>query len=473
MNTRDIEDLKKVSEQANNYANEILSAAKDWIPAEQYNSFKEREFSSGDWIVVVNPDGYYSFSSAGLNIDYYYKTRYCAIYTVEYKLNQHFNYDTQSWEDHLVQDPRRENGLHDLMANNAKGTADMGVDWQEVLRTLKTTIFSSRSGNMNSRKPVKSSPRQSLMPRSKGDGRIWSDSLDEYVWEKVRYKDGDTYHWDDVNCLYWNDNGDESDYLMITTDEGLPRNCTPIKNSRSIKSVINPLKENEETKEMERLRKRLLEDFSPATVDKILLYVSWGDSVDRAIQEVIGSSRKPVKSDWERTDMASGPIWDNGKYRIIEKSRDGTHDDITNYYILRDKENLSKDDVHFYTLEDAMKSAEHTMSLESSRKITSARRGEVDSIAADELALCTENDGNLYRQMTLPVIDNLKKKMAKGVYDEQLALKAWLNVVTAEARKYVREFGSPGDTIDRMFNLATREEAAKEVARYYEDHLNQ
>lgn len=183
--------------------------------------------------------------------------------------------------------------------------------------------------------------------------------------------------------------------------------------------------------------------------------------------------RKPVKSDWERTDMASGPIWDNGKYRIIEKSRDGTHDDITNYYILRDKENLSKDDVHFYTLEEAMESAEHMMSLESSRKITSARRGEVDSIAADELALCTENDGDLYRQMTLPVIDNLKKKMAKGIYDEQLALKAWLNVVTAEARKYVREFGSPGDTIDRMFNLATREEAAKEVARYYEDHLNQ
>ena len=103
--------------------------------------------------------------------------------------------------------------------------------------------------------------------------------------------------------------------------------------------------------------------------------------------------------------------------------------------------------------------------------ITSARRDEVDSIAANELALCTENDGNLYRQMTLPVIDNLKKKIAKGVYDEQLALKAWLNVVTAEARKYVREFGSPGDTIDRMFNLATREEAAKEVARYYEDHL--
>lgn len=187
--------------------------------------------------------------------------------------------------------------------------------------------------------------------------------------------------------------------------------------------------------------------------------------------EYLSNSRKPVKSDWERTDMASGPIWDNGKYRIIEKSRDGTHDDITNYYLLRDKENLSKDDVHFYTLEDAMESAEHMMSLEQSCNIASARRGEVDTIAADELALCTENDGDLYRQMTTPIIKNLKGKIAKGTYDEQLALKAWLNLVTAEARKYVREFGSPGDTIDRMFNLATREEAAKEVAKYYEEHL--
>lgn len=156
-----IEDLKLVSEQANNYANEILSAAKHWIPAEQYDSFKEREFSSGDWTVVVNPSGYYSFRGSGLNIDYYYKTRYCAIYTKEYKLNQHFNYDTQSWEDLLVQDPRRENGLHDLMSNNAKGTADMGIDWREVLRTLKTIVSSKRGNNM-----IKSSKAQKIFDKA-------------------------------------------------------------------------------------------------------------------------------------------------------------------------------------------------------------------------------------------------------------------------------------------------------------------
>jgi hypothetical protein len=111
--------------------------------------------------------------------------------------------------------------------------------------------------------------------------------------------------------------------------------------------------------------------------------------------------------------------------------------------------------------------------IQSSRKITSAKSGEVDSIAADELALCTVNDGDLYRQMTTPVITNLKKKIKNGTYNKELALKAWLNLVTVEARKYVKEFGSRGDTIDKMFNLNTRKEAAKQVAEHYEDALNE
>ena len=32
----------------------------------------------------------------------------------------------------------------------------------------------------------------------------------------------------------------------------------------------------------------------------------------------INSSRRPIKSDWERTDMVSGPIWDKDNWRIIE-----------------------------------------------------------------------------------------------------------------------------------------------------------
>ena len=117
----------------------------------------------------------------------------------------------------------------------------------EIYRIIKNFLNggTSREKRMNrldydSGEPIKvtgkgnkiGNSRQSSMPRYNDEGKIWSDSLDEYVWEKVKYKDSDAYHWDDINCLYWNDNGDESDYLMITTEEGLPKNCTPIKNSR-------------------------------------------------------------------------------------------------------------------------------------------------------------------------------------------------------------------------------------------------
>ena len=73
--------------------------------------------------------------------------------------------------------------------------------------------------------------------------------------------------------------------------------------------------------------------------------------------------------------------------------------------------------------------------------------------------------------MTTSIITNLKKKIKDGTYNKELALKAWLNLVTVEARKYVKEFGSLGDTIDKMFNLNTRNAAAKQVAKHYEDAL--
>ena len=121
---------------------------------------------------------------------------------------------------------------------------------------------------------------------------------------------------------------------------------------------------------------------------------------------------------------------------------------------------------------DPMYEKVNGMSIKNSKQIkSSAKSGEVDPVAADELAFCTVNDGDLYRQMTTSIITNLKKKIKDGTYNKELALKAWLNLVTVEARKYVKEFGSLGDTIDKMFNLNTRNAAAKQVAKHYEDAL--
>lgn len=95
----------------------------------------------------------------------------------------------------------------------------------------------------------------------------------------------------------------------------------------------------------------------------------------------------------------------------------------------------------------------------------------VDTIAARELALYAENDGTLYRQMAQPIIANLARKMRKGQYDIQKAVKAWEHFTTAAAQKYCRDFGSPHDSYYRMFNAATRREAAAQFEECYRDQV--
>ena len=58
--------------------------------------------------------------------------------------------------------------------------------------------------------------------------------------------------------------------------------------------------------------------------------------------------------------------------------------------------------------------------------------------------------------------------MKRGKYDHALAAKLWGYLVKAGAKKYVKEFG--GD-VRSMFNVATREHVAKELADQYLDEV--
>jgi len=42
---------------------------------------------------------------------------------------------------------------------------------------------------------------------------VYSDSFDEMIQKDFTYK-GNKYTWNDSDCLYYNDNGDEDDYFM-------------------------------------------------------------------------------------------------------------------------------------------------------------------------------------------------------------------------------------------------------------------
>ena len=93
---------------------------------------------------------------------------------------------------------------------------------------------------------------------------------------------------------------------------------------------------------------------------------------------------------------------------------------------------------------------------------------QTDAHAARELELFTENEQSFYNQMYLPIIKNLTKKKNKGVYDSELAVKAFMHLVDEAAKKYVREFGATGERVRDVFNRATREQVAREFRDKFE-----
>ena len=78
-----------------------------------------------------------------------------------------------------------------------------------------------------------------------------------------------------------------------------------------------------------------------------------------------------------------------------------------------------------------------------------------------ELELFIMNDQDLYRQMFLPIIMNLARKMKRGVYNHQMAPKLWQYLVDQGARKYVMQNGG---TVRNTFPKQARMELAKDMA---------
>lgn len=93
------------------------------------------------------------------------------------------------------------------------------------------------------------------------------------------------------------------------------------------------------------------------------------------------------------------------------------------------------------------------------------------STEARELLLYIQNDGELYRQRTVPIQENLLKKMRKGTYDSQKAVKAWKHLADAGAKKYAKEFATPGQW-HRIFPVPVRNEVAKALAEDFEAEVS-
>jgi hypothetical protein len=88
---------------------------------------------------------------------------------------------------------------------------------------------------------------------------------------------------------------------------------------------------------------------------------------------------------------------------------------------------------------------------------------------ARELKLFIENDGDLYRQQGQPILKNLTVKKAQGKYDSAKAVKLYMYLMDNGAKKYFKQFGSPGMKWMDMFPKKARLEAAKEFVEEFEE----
>ena len=70
---------------------------------------------------------------------------------------------------------------------------------------------------------------------------------------------------------------------------------------------------------------------------------------------------------------------------------------------------------------------------------------------ATELTLYLDNEEPLYRQK-MYIFRALAKKKDRGKYNPALAPKAFAALMTAAAKKYVREFGATGDRCNLIFS---------------------
>ena len=100
-------------------------------------------------------------------------------------------------------------------------------------------------------------------------------------------------------------------------------------------------------------------------------------------------------------------------------------------------------------------------------------REAADETAARELSLYIENEYSLVgapNSQGQSIEKNLLRKIKSGSFDLKLSEKAWMYLVEAGAKKYAKEFASPGEW-SKIFTKPTRELVAYEFATtFYEEY---
>jgi len=96
-----------------------------------------------------------------------------------------------------------------------------------------------------------------------------------------------------------------------------------------------------------------------------------------------------------------------------------------------------------------------------------------DSDAVNELDSYIMNNEELYRRRFMPIIENIKRKMKRGIYDHEKVIKMWMYLVDDASRQYVQEFGSPDQDVKDMFPKETRLKVAQIIADREKQNIEQ
>jgi hypothetical protein len=99
--------------------------------------------------------------------------------------------------------------------------------------------------------------------------------------------------------------------------------------------------------------------------------------------------------------------------------------------------------------------------------VKKAEEKEPMSTEAYELQLYIENDGDLYRQQNLPIIKNLMRKKAAGIYDHDKAVKLFGYLIESGAKKYAKE-NDVTMPWHEMFNVKSRKQTAEAMTEAFE-----
>ena len=84
------------------------------------------------------------------------------------------------------------------------------------------------------------------------------------------------------------------------------------------------------------------------------------------------------------------------------------------------------------------------------------------STEATELFMYVTNNSYLYHYHTKSIIENLKKKAVKGIYDTNKAIDLYYYLATAGSDKYFKDFGY-------KFSVTDRYTVAVDLENYYKD----